>query len=70
LFDLDRSSLTQVTENSVDDRHPAWFTSGDGLVFSRNEGGDFELYALDLGKGARLRRLTDNRSEDDDPALH
>jgi len=52
----------------VDGTYPAWSPDATKVVFqSTKDGADAEIYVLELGD-QRLRRLTDNESDDSQPA--
>lgn len=42
---------TQITEDPADDRHPAWASEGNRLVFQSNREGNWQIYLIDIASG-------------------
>lgn len=58
----------QVTFGAGDKRNPAWFAGGRQIVFSSNESGSFQIYALDTLSG-ETQQLTLDAAENSAPAV-
>jgi Tol biopolymer transport system component len=58
----------QLTDNSLDDRYPAYSASGKKIVYSGRDApnGDYEIYTINAGGGGK-KQLTDNSSDDYSP---
>jgi parallel beta-helix repeat protein len=65
-MDIQSKALTQVTDNSVTDSHPAWSPNSHKIVFTSTRDGNHELYVADLLAGTQTR-LTDDPAYDDYP---
>jgi len=65
-MDIQSKALTQVTDNSVTDCHPAWSPNSHKIVFTSTRDGNHELYVADLLAGTQTR-LTDEPAYDDYP---
>src|SRR5215208_5568105 len=59
----------QLTDNSLDDREPAYSPSGKKIAYSGKDApdGDYEIYTINSGGGGK-KQLTDNSTSDDDPS--
>ncbi len=47
--------LTQLTNNSVEDRIPRWSRDGESIYFSSNRSGRFEIWKMPAGGGAEIQ---------------
>jgi Tol biopolymer transport system component len=58
----------QLTDNSLDDRYPAYSASGKKIVYSGRDApnGDYEIYTINAGGGGK-QPVTDNSSDDYSP---
>ena len=58
----------QLTDNSTDDRYPAYSASGKKIVYSGRDApnGDYEIYTINAGGGGK-KQFTDNSSDDYSP---
>jgi Tol biopolymer transport system component len=63
----DGGGKKQLTDNSSDDRDPAYSASGKKIVYAGRDApnGDYEIYTINAGGGGK-RPLTDNSSDDYD----
>jgi eukaryotic-like serine/threonine-protein kinase len=57
-----------LTRGSSSDREPVYDPAGEWIVFSSNRGGNLDLWATSRYTGA-VRRLTEDKSQDWDPAF-
>jgi serine/threonine protein kinase/Tol biopolymer transport system component len=57
LVRADGTGMRRITKDSFDDRTPAWYPDGSGLVFSSNRGEGYALWSI-RSDGSELRRLT------------
>ena len=59
----------QLTDNSSDDRYPAYSASGKKIAYSGEDGpnGDYEIYTINSGGGGK-KQLTDNSTDDRYPS--
>jgi Tol biopolymer transport system component len=59
----------QLTDNSLDDRYPAYSASGKKIVYSGRDApnGDYEIYTIKPGGGSKFR-VTDNNTGDYTPS--
>src|SRR5918995_1486051 len=59
----------QLTDNSLDDRYPAYSASGKKIVYSGLDApnGDSEIYTINAGGGGK-KQLTDNSLSDFEPS--
>src|SRR5918994_1393218 len=59
----------QLTDNSLDDRYPAYSASGKKIVYSGLDApdGDYEIYTINAGGGGK-QQLTDNSLSDYEPS--
>src|SRR5215203_1850107 len=61
----------QLTDNSLDDREPAYSPSGKKIAYSGRDApfpeGDYEIYTINAGGGGK-KPVTDNSSGDYEPA--
>jgi TolB protein len=59
----------RLTEGEADERDPAWSPEGGAIVFSSNRAdNNFELYLM-RDDGSKVRRLTNQRGADIEPAF-
>ena len=63
LFNPTDNSITQVTNNSVDDSFPSLSPDGTKIAFTSDRDGDQEVYVMDAD-GRNLNQLTNNSSQD------
>src|SRR5215204_6462429 len=65
----DGGGKKQLTDNSTDDRSPAYSPSGKKIVYAGEDApnGDYELYTINAGGGGK-KQLTDNSTGDYEPA--
>jgi Tol biopolymer transport system component len=58
----------QLTDNSLDDRSPAYSPSGKKIAYTGEDGpnGDYEIYTINVGGGGK-QPVTDNSSDDYSP---
>ncbi len=61
--------VERLTDGPADDGDPAWSPDGRAIAFVSDEGGDYQLYVLDLESGAR-RRVTDVSGHVTSPLWH
>src|SRR5215203_5574629 len=59
----------QLTDNSLDDREPAYSPSGKKIAYSGKDApdGDYEIYTINAGGGGK-KQLTDNSLFDTEPS--
>jgi Tol biopolymer transport system component len=59
----------QLTDNSLDDRYPAYSASGKKIVYSGRDApnGDYEIYTINPSGGSKFR-VTDNNTGDYTPS--
>lgn len=57
----------QITSGAGEKRNPAWFASGRQIVFSSNQSGTFQIYALDTDSG-EVNRLTMDAADNSEPS--
>jgi Tol biopolymer transport system component len=59
----------QLTDNSLDDREPAYSPSGKKIAFYAYDAinGDPEIYTINAGGGGGRQPVTDNANNDRDP---
>src|SRR5215203_4903090 len=62
----DGGGKKQLTDNSTDDRSPAYSPSGKKIAYTGDEGQDYEIYTINSGGGGKLP-VTDNSSDDFNP---
>jgi len=62
----DGGGKKQLTDNSTDDRYPAYSASGKKIAYTGDEGQDYEIYTINAGGGGKLP-VTDNSSDDFNP---
>jgi parallel beta-helix repeat protein len=65
-MEIQSKALTQVTDNSDTDCHPAWSPNSHKIVFTSTRDGNHELYVADLLAGTQTR-LTNEPAYDDYP---
>src|SRR5215207_509666 len=65
----DGGGKKQLTDNSTDDRSPAYSPSGKKIVYAGEDApnGDLEIYTINAGGGGK-KQLTDNSLSDKDPS--
>src|SRR5215218_4757193 len=58
----------QLTDNSTDDRYPAYSASGKKIAYAGKDApnGDYEIYTINSGGGGK-KQLTDNTLSDNEP---
>jgi Tol biopolymer transport system component len=56
--------IKQLTDNTVDENHPAWAPGGRKIAFVSSRDGDDEIFTM-KPDGTRQRKLTNNTSVDD-----
>lgn len=54
-LDTDTRTNTRLTQNRVEDLHPAWSRSGGRILFVSDADGDFDLFSLTFESGDQLR---------------
>src|SRR5918994_5502 len=62
----DGGGKKQLTDNSTDDRSPAYSPSGKKIAFQGYDGNDNEIYTINPGGGSRTP-VTDNGTRDFEP---
>jgi Tol biopolymer transport system component len=67
IMDGDGSNQTRLTNNSADDRAPAWSADGSKIAFRSSRDGNNEIYVMD-GDGSNQTRLTNNPADENAPA--
>jgi len=71
-MDADGGNETRLTDNSAADWEPAWFPSGEQVIFSSNRDGDWDLYVITLaedGPPLQSTQLTTSAANDRAPAV-
>jgi WD40-like Beta Propeller Repeat/HYR domain len=66
IMDGDGSNQTRLTNNSADDRAPAWSADGSKIAFRSSRDGNGEIYAMG-SDGTNRTNLTNNPALDDFP---
>jgi Tol biopolymer transport system component len=66
---VDGSNLVNLTNDGITDENPSYSPSGQQIVFSRNEGGDFEIFVMNAADGSGRTPLTNNAVGDRDPSF-
>ncbi|MFB6232130.1 MAG: T9SS type A sorting domain-containing protein [Salinibacter sp.] len=67
VLDVQTGNLTQLTDNSANDRHPTWSPGGGRIAFASDRDGDFEIYTISANGGGDLIQITDNSARDFQP---
>ena len=62
----DGGGKKQLTDNSTNDRYPAYSPSGKKIAYASYDGNDNDIYTIKPGGGGRTP-VTDNSTNDDDP---
>ena len=66
--DLDGSHLTQLTNNTAEDRAPVWSPDGSRIAFQRRwPGQDTEILVMNAD-GSDIHALTNDTTDDEDPS--
>src|SRR5215216_4008028 len=65
----DGGGKKQLTDNSTDDRYPAYSASGKKIAYTGEDApnGDYEIYTINSGGGGK-KQLTDNSTDDRYPS--
>ncbi len=63
----DGTSLTNLTQDTASDGHPAWSPNGDKIAFHSNRTGDYEIYVM-KSSGSDITRLTNSSNWDGQPS--
>jgi Tol biopolymer transport system component len=66
VMNADGSGVTQVTDNTAEDRNPDWSPDGSRIAFDSDRDGNREIYAMNA-EGTGQTRLTDNPTHDGGP---
>lgn len=68
MIKVDGTGPINLTDNPADDWDPTWSPDGSMIAFTSERDGNPEIYVMNSSDGKNLRRLTENKTIDEQPA--